>query len=182
MIKRNTRRARATVLLAVGLLGLSTIPATAAPPTNDVGDFTFPAGTVCEFAVHLAWDGKKKIIGKETETHKVTAPGLKVITTAVDSEGNPISEPVEYTATGTVNYTLTHRPDGSAYFEVKATGQNILGVPRRTETGEVDEDAGFDLVYVVGNVNFAMKLDKQTEIRPFSGEARQTNICGPLTP
>lgn len=172
MNNRINRRARAAALLAVGLLGISAIPATAAPPGDASGSVTFDAGALCDFAVRLDITGKAKIIGPETGTHKVISPGFKVTTTAVDADGNPISAPVKYTATGTVFYTLTRRSNGTTYFEVKATGRNLLFVPQA--------DGSQDLVFVVGNVNFAVELDKQTEVRRFSGAAQQTNICGPL--
>lgn len=173
MYKRNNHRTQAAALLAVGILGISTVPAAAAPPSDASGAVTFPAGSLCDFAVRLDITGKAKTIGSEPGTHKVISPGFKVTTTAVDDLGNPISDPVRYTATGTVFFTLTDRSVGPDYYEVKATGQNLLFVPN-AKTGLTD------LIYVVGNVNYAVELDKATEVRRFSGAARQTNICGPL--
>ncbi|WP_144671565.1 hypothetical protein [Arthrobacter sp. U41] len=172
MNMRNNHRTQATALLAAGILGISAIPAAAAPPSDASGAVTFPAGSLCEFAVRLDITGKAKTIGSEPGTHKVISPGFKVTTTAVDDLGNPISAPVRYTATGTVFFTLTDRSVGPDYYEVKATGQNLLFVP--------NADGSTDLIYVVGNVNYAVELDKATEVRPFSGAARKTNICGPL--
>jgi len=173
MNKRNNHRSRAAALLAVGLLGISAVPATAAPPVSAAGTQTFPAGSLCDFAVRLDFTGKTKTIGSEPGTHKVISPGFKVTTTAVDEQGNPISDPVRYTATGTVFFTLTDRPVGPDYYEVKATGRNLLFVPRA--------DGTTDLVFVVGNVNFAVELDKATEVRRFSGAAQQRSICDSLT-
>lgn len=167
MIKRNNCRAR-----VISLLGVPAIAATAAPPESFAGGDDLPAGTLCPFGVRIDVAGKDKVIGPVTGTHKVISPNFKVTTTALDDSGDPVGEPVDYTATGTVFYTLAERPDGMNYYEVKATGQNLLFVPQ--------EDGTFDLIHVVSNVNYAMELDKQTEVRSFSGAARQTNICYPL--
>jgi hypothetical protein len=172
MNKRNNHRIKAAALLAVGILGLSAIPAAAAPPSDASGTVTFDAGSLCAFAVRLDLTGKTKTIGSDPGTHKVISPGFKVTTTAVDASDNPISAAVRYTATGTVFYTLTQRSVGPDYYEVKATGQNLLFVP--------NDSGSTDLIYVVGNVNYAVELDKATEVRRFSGAARQTNICDPL--
>ncbi len=170
----NNHCARAVALLTAGILGLTAIPATAAPPDAVSGEFNFGAGELCDFAVKIVVAGKTKTIGPLLENHKVTSPGLKVTTTALDEAGRAKGNPVRYVATGTVTYTKTLNADsGEYYFEVKATGQNLL----------FSEERG-GLFYVVGNTNFAVTLDlpdDQTEVRPFSGQAKPAvNICDPL--
>lgn len=176
MNKQFAFRARAIALLAAGLLGITVMPATAAPPSDVSGSPVFPAGTLCDdFAVRLDFTGKAKTIGTEPGTHKVISPGFKVTTTALDANNNVIGDPVTYTATGTVFFTLTERPDGRPdYYEVKATGRNLLFVPNEKRNST-------DLIFVTGNVNYAVELDKATEVRRFSGEARQVNICEALS-
>ena len=174
MNKQNNNRALTAVLLSVGLLSIVSTSATAAPPIDLSESATFPAGSLCDFAVRLDITGKAKVIGPDPDitkvpaSHKVISPNFKVTTTAVDAEGNAISEPVTYTATGTVFFTLTERANKSPYYEVKATGNNLLFVP------------GEGLVFVTGNANYGIETDKATEVRPVSGEARRVNICDPL--
>lgn len=173
MNKKTPHLARPIVLLVAGLLGFPSMPAaSAAPPDPVSGSQTFEAGSLCDFAVRLDFTGKAKTIGPEPGTHKVISPGFKVTTTALDSKNQAIGDPVTYTATGTVFFTLTKRSVGPAYYEVKATGRNLLFVP--------GPNGSTDLIFVTGNVNYAVELDKATEVRRFSGEARQVNICDPL--
>jgi hypothetical protein len=99
---------------------------------------------------------------------------FKVTTTAVNAEDEPISKPVTYTANGTLFFTLTKGVGEPDYYAVKATGQNLLFVPRK-------DGSGFsDLFYVTGNANFSLRLDRQTERTSFTGEARKVNICDAL--
>ncbi|WP_221176624.1 hypothetical protein [Arthrobacter oryzae] len=175
MKNRNKLSARLVALLSAGILGLTAIPATAAPPVDSSGTLDFGPGELCDFAVRLVVTGKTKTIGPLLGDHKITSPGLKVTTTAVDSAGNAVGKSVRYVATGTLTYTKAVDPkSGQPYFEVKATGQNLLF---SAELG--------GLFYVVGNTNFAVTLDlpdNQAEVRPFSGQAKPAvNICDPLS-
>jgi hypothetical protein len=179
MQKKNNHRFRAAAALSAALLGVgvSALPATAAPPHENpnAGTLVFDAGVLCDFGVQLVVTGKEKVIGPELEDHKVISPNLKFTATALDGDGNPVGASVTYVATGTVFFTRTERPGLEDYWEVKATGNNLLFVP--------NDDPGetlFDPVFVTGNVNYAVSLDQTEEIRTFSGAARQVNICDSL--
>lgn len=179
MQRRNSRHLRAVAASSAALIGLafSAIPATAAPPVENpnAGLLVFAPGELCEFGVQLAVTGKEKVIGPTDGDHKVLSPNLKFTATALDDEGNPVGDSIRYVATGTSFYTRTERTGQEDYFEVRSTGNNLLFVPN------ADGDPTlFDPVFVTGNVNYAVTLDKLTEVRTFSGVGRQENICDSL--
>lgn len=180
MENRFSRRTRAAAALATGLLALSAVPATAAPPANDhrpvpvSQTLQFGAGELCAFPVRIDVTGKTKVIGNLLEDHKTTSPALKVTTTNLTS-----GESVKYTATGVSRYTVATDENGEEYFEVVSTGQNLLF---SAELG--------GLFFVRGTVDFAVTLDlpeNQGEVRPFVpsiddlDEVNAVNICDPLT-
>ncbi len=192
MQKKNSYRVRTAAAFSALLLGIgvAALPAAAAPPVPNpnapgpnpfVGTpLVFAPGVVCEFGVQLDVTGKEKIIGSEKKDHKVLSPSVKITATALDDAGNPVGDSVRYTATGTSVYTKTPTPpeidlDEDYYFEVKSTGNNLLIVPNPEE-----EPTDIDLVFVTGNVNYAVTLNKENEVRTFSGTGRQENICNSL--
>jgi hypothetical protein len=181
MQKRNNHLVRAAAAFSAALfgLGVSALPATAAPPHENpnAGTLVFDAGVLCEFGVQLVVTGKEKVIGPALGDHKVISPNLKFTATALDAEGNPVGASVRYVATGTVFFTRTasERAGEEDYWEVKAAGNNLLFVPN-----DPGDSTLFDPVFVTGNVNYAVSLDQTDEIRTFSGAARQVNICDSL--
>jgi hypothetical protein len=192
MQKRNSHRVRTAAAISALLLGIgvSALPAAAAPPASNPNapgpnplagvPIIFDPGVACEFGVRLDVTGKEKIIGSVKENHKVLSPNVKITATALDGAGNPVGDSVRFTATGTSFYTKTPTPQESPlqdkfYFEVKSTGNNILIVPNPE-----GEPTLIDLVFVTGNFNYAVTLDKQNEVRTFSGNGRQENICNVL--
>ncbi|MDQ1058283.1 hypothetical protein QFZ23_002184 [Arthrobacter globiformis] len=179
MQKRNNNRVRAAAAFSLALLGVgvSALPATAAPPHENpnAGTLVFDPGVLCDFGVQLVVTGKEKVNGPALGNHTVISPNLKFTATALDGDGNPVGASVKYVATGTVFFTRTERPGQDDYFEVKATGNNLLFVPN-----DPGDSTLFDPVFVTGNVNYAVSLDTNTEVRKFSGAARQVNICDSL--
>jgi hypothetical protein len=179
MPKRNNHRVRAAAAFSAALLGVgvSALPATAAPPHENpnAGTLVFDPGVLCDFGVQLVVTGKEKVIGPELGDHKVISPNLKFTATALNGNGKPVGASVKYVSTGTVFFTRTERAGQEDYWEVKATGHNLLFVPN-----DPGDPTLFDPVFVTGNVNYAVTLDQNTEIRTFSGAARQVNICDSL--
>jgi hypothetical protein len=180
MQNRFSRRTRAAAALATGVLALSAVPATAAPPDNDhrpvPADQSFEAGAgeLCAFPVRFDITGKAKVIGNLLEDHKTTSPAFKATITNLAS-----GESVKYTITGVSRYTVAVDDNGEEYFEVVSTGQNILS---SVELG------GF--FFVRGTVDYAVTLDlpiDQREVRPFVptvddlGEVNAVNICDALS-
>jgi hypothetical protein len=171
----------AAMTLAIGLLASAVPAAVAAPADNPNRPVPFipphqdvPAGALCDFPVAIDVVGKTKVIGDLLGDHTVTSPGLKVTTT---NTATGVS--VKYTATGVSRYKVA-TANGTKYFEVVSTGQNLLS---STELG--------GLFFVRGNVNYAVTLDvpeKQQEVRPFVpnvdalDQVNAVNICDPLEP
>lgn len=149
-----------TALISGLILGVGPAAnaAPSGPPVSAAGTGTAHCGpTNGGFPVDEVVTGSVKNIFSPDGTIISTSPGLKITLTA---HGKTLN----YVVTGVLFITVL-----SDRIEVVATGQNLVFVP----------DVG--LFLTVGDVNFAVSPDGNSEVRRFSGVGQVTDVCALLS-
>lgn len=149
-----------TALISGLILGVGPAAnaAPSGPPVPAAGTFTVHCGPASGgFNVTEVVTGSVKNIFNPDGTIISTSPGLKITLTA---NGKTLN----YVVTGVLFITVL-----SDRTEIVATGRNVLFVPN------------VGLFLTVGNVNFAVSPDGNSEVRRFSGVGQVTDVCALLS-
>jgi hypothetical protein len=149
-----------TALISGLILGVGPAAnaAPSGPPIPADPNFSAVCGSgPTAFTVTGVVTGTFKNIVSPSGTIISTSPGLKITLTA---NGKTLN----YVITGVLFITVL-----SDRLEVVATGLNLLTVP------------GVGLFLTKGNVNFAVILDGNSEVRRFIGVVQVTDVCALLS-
>lgn len=157
-----------TALLAGLVIGISPAAnaAPSGPPIPTPPNFTAVCGSgATAFTVTGVVTGKYKVITAPDGRVIVTSPDLRATLTA---NGKTLN----YVLTGVVYYTFL-----DDRIEVIGTGLNLVTLPAIPFSPR--PYAG--LFLLTGNFNWALGLDWQTEVRPFSGVGQVIDVCALLS-